>query len=112
MTRGDTLRVHIHVMKQKEGVDTYEEYFPEDGDACRFALKKPDMLPDGSDYKDQFPLIIKSIPIDDMILELEPGDTKTLPFGRYVYDVEFTFSDGTVDTFIAEATLELTPEVI
>ena len=46
-----------------------------------------------------------------MILELEPNDTKTLDFGSYVYDVQITFADGRVDTFITEAVFKLTPEV-
>lgn len=44
-----------------------------------------------------------------MILELEPSDTKTFDFGTYVYDIQITFSDGTVDTFITEASLKITP---
>jgi uncharacterized membrane protein YkoI len=46
-----------------------------------------------------------------MILELEPSDTKILDFGSYVYDIEITFKDGTVDTFITEANFKITPEV-
>jgi hypothetical protein len=46
-----------------------------------------------------------------MILELDPEDTKPLPFGSYTYDIEITFANGIVDTFICEARFILTPEV-
>ena len=64
-----------------------------------------------TDYKDIEPLILKEIPNDTLILELEPNDTKPLAFGTYVYDIQITFEDGTVDTFITEAMFKLTPEV-
>lgn len=105
LTRGDTLRVKVNMFKDEE------PYIPEVGDRVRFALKHPDMLPDGSEYKDVDPLILKDIPIDDMILELEPSDTKSLSFGSYNYDIEITFADGTVDTFITAADFILTKEV-
>ena len=105
LTRGDTLRVKVEIIKNEE------LYYPTSGDRVRFALKHPELLPDGSDYKDVDPIIIKDIPYDTMILELEPADTKTLAFGRYVYDIEITFEDGTVDTFITAAPFVLTEEV-
>ena len=105
LTRGDTLRVKVKIIKNEE------LYTPEDGDRVRFALKHPDMLPDGSDYSDVDPLIVKEIPIDTMILELEPADTKSLAFGKYVYDIEITFADGSVDTFITKASFVLSEEV-
>jgi hypothetical protein len=46
-----------------------------------------------------------------MILHLEPDDTKGLGFGEYVYDVELTFANGDVDTFINNARFSLVPEV-
>ena len=105
LTRGDTLRVKVEIIKNEE------PYTPEDGDRVRFALKHPTMLPDGSDYSDVDPLIIKEIPIDTMILELEPADTKSFAFGKYIYDIEITFADGTVDTFITAAPFVLSEEV-
>lgn len=105
LTRGDTLRVKVEIIKNEE------PYIPEAGDKVRFALKHPDMLPDKSDYSDVEPLIIKDIPIDTMVLELQPADTKTFAFGKYVYDIEITFADGTVDTFITAAPFVLSEEV-
>ena len=42
-----------------------------------------------------------------------PGleDTKNLDFGTYVYDLQITFADGTVDTFISKSILKLEEEV-
>lgn len=105
LTRGDTLRIQV-VIKIDD-----EEYTPEAGDSVRFAVKHPIMNSKKTAYKDIQPLLIKSIPIETMILELQPSDTKSLDFGTYVYDIQITFADGTVDTFITEAIFKLTPEV-
>ena len=43
---------------------------------------------------DEKPLVVKDIPSDTMLLVLEPEDTKTLPFGKYVYDIQITYADG------------------
>lgn len=105
LTRGDTLRVKINITLDDE------EYIPNSGDSIRFALKHPTMNSKQTAYKDINPLILKTIPYDTMVLQLEPEDTKSLDFGTYVYDIQITFSDGTVNTFITEAILKLTPEV-
>ena len=62
-------------------------------------------------YRDSEPVINKQIPIDTMLLEFDPSDTKSLDFGDYVYDIEITFEDGSVDTFINNAALIIKPEV-
>lgn len=99
MTRGDTLRLKIGIT-DKDG----NEYIPVDGDKIRFALKR--------DYSDEKPLILKEIPNDTLILQLDPEDTKTLEQpSEYVYDIQITLNDGTVDTFIAKAGFKLTEEV-
>lgn len=98
MTRGDTLTVQIAINKA-DGTP----YEPEQGDAVRFALKK--------DYSDKAPLIMKTIDIEDLCLTLVPNDTKKLAFGDYVYDIELTQEDGTVDTFVAKARFKITEEV-
>lgn len=51
-------------------------------------------------YSSSRVLIHKKIPNDTLILYLEPKDTKKLAFGNYVYDIEITFANGDVDTFI------------
>ena len=105
LTRGDTLRVPVVI---KKGSD---DYIPQDSETIRFALKRPCKNCTGDDYFEQEPLISKEIPVDTMILELTPGDTKELGFGTYVYDVSITLSDGSVDTFIPCSSLVLTEDV-
>ena len=105
LTRGDTFRVKVSITKDGE------EYVPEEGDIIRFALKSPRLNAEGTEYAETDPLILKVIPNDTMLLELEPEDSKPLGFGNYVYDVEITFSDGTVDTFITKKKFKLTEEV-
>lgn len=100
LTRGDTLRAVVDLFYDDE-----EEtpYVPENGDYIRFALKKY--------YGDRTPIINKRIQNGDRILYLEPNDTKSLPFGEYVYDIEITHTNGDVDTFIYEARFDLRKEV-
>lgn len=104
LTRGDTLLVQVEMTR--DGTP----YTPVEGDSVRFALKSG-LNSTGKDMKESTPLILKDIPIGTMILELEPEDTKSLSFGDYVYDIEITFANGKVDTFIANSKFKLTPEV-
>lgn len=105
LTRGDTLIVKIELTKNGE------PYTPADGDLIRFALKHNKLKQDGSDFTDTQPLANITIPNDTLLLEITPGTTKTLAFGNYVYDIEITFADGRVDTFIADAKFTIAPEV-
>lgn len=99
MTRGDTLRVKVNIF-DCDGND----YIPDENDTIRFALK--------SSYNDPIPLIKKQIPNNTLLLELKPEDTKILEQpATYVYDIQITMSDGTVDTFISKAKLKITEEV-
>lgn len=99
MTKGDTLRTKV-LLTDLEG----NEYVPEPGDRIRFAMKRA--------YSDEEVLVLKDIPIDNLILTLRPEDTKTLDApAPYVYDIEMTYANGDVDTFIAKAKLMLTEEV-
>lgn len=99
MTRGDTLRVTLQ-LKDDDG----NEYVPQEGDSIRFAMKRT--------YEDEEPLLLKSIPIDSLEFVLNPEDTKSLPQpSSYVYDMEITYANGDVDTFITKAKLMLTEEV-
>ena len=98
MTRGDTLKTKLKI-KDSDG----KEYIPIEGDSIRFALKRK--------HNDAKPCILKDIPVDTCILYLEPQDTKCLPQpSEYVYDIQITMNDGTVDTFIT-GKLNITQEV-
>lgn len=104
LTRGDTFICDVSI---KQGSD---DYIPAEGDRVRFALKRKMFAPDKGNYIDQNPLILVEIPTETLVLELHPEDTKKLKFGTYAYDVEITFVDKRVDTFIS-GDLVLMPEV-
>ena len=61
--------------------------------------------------KDEEPVIVKDIPIDTMILTLDEEDTKDLPFGNYIYDLELRKANGDVATFVTKSTFILEEEV-
>lgn len=98
MTRGDTCRIKLS-LTDSEG----NEFVPDDGDVIRFAAKQR--------YTDSEPIIFITVPNDTLVLEIKPEDTKNLNFGTYVYDMQITFADGTIDTFITKATLKIEEEV-
>lgn len=100
LTRGDTFKAQISIT-DKDG----NPYEPQEGDSIRFAMKKSFSDPDTE------VLIVKNVPTDTMILTLDPDDTKNLPFGSYVYDIQLTTAAGEIDTFITKASLTLTEEV-
>lgn len=97
LTRGDTLILHLSLTEN----ESFFEFEP--GDAIRFALK--------STVEDDEPLIIKDADMDTRTITIEPEDTKELPFGQYVYDIEYTSEDGVVDTFITPTTFTISEEV-
>lgn len=97
LIRGDTLRAQVEILKDNQ------VYTPQVGETVRFAVKQT--------FNSLRVLINKQIPIDTLILKLDPSDTKRMSFGKYVYDIEITFSNGDVDTFIT-GEFEVLPEVI
>lgn len=107
LVRGDSLATELTLKRKTTG----ETYTPVQGDVIRFAMKRNVLNVDMTAYVDKDPLIAKTIPIATMLLEIEPEDTKELPFGEYVYDIEITFANGDVDTFIHDARFKILPEV-
>ena len=105
MTRGDTFVAQV-TCKTKSG----DVYTPVQGDVIKFYVKHDKMNAAKTAYIDANPVITKEVPIDTMLLTLVPTDTKNLDFGNYVYDLELTYADGTVDTFIAQEKLKILPE--
>lgn len=97
MIRGDTLRGKIVLRKPDRSL-----YIPADEDVIRFAMKR--------NYADAEEIISTNVDIDTLEFEIQPSQTKSLAYGRYVYDIEITFENGDVDTFI-RGTLELLEEV-
>lgn len=98
LTRGDSFIAIVNIEDQNGN-----EYFPKEGSTLRFALKK--------DYDEYKPLLVKDIPIDTLIFELKPEDTKPLPFGNYVYDIQLTTPEGRIDTIIPKGKFKLSEEV-
>lgn len=72
LTRGDTFEALVSATK-RDGT----QYIPVAGDTIRFAMKE--------NYDDPRPLLVKDIPIDTMMLTLEPQDTADLNFGKYLH---------------------------
>ena len=104
LTRGDTLQAQL-IIKQDDNTYTAVE-----GDSIRFALKKSQFNSSKTRYLDKEPLVLKNIPIDTMILQIDHQDTASLDFGKYDYDIEITMANGRVDTFIKD-NIYIEPEV-
>lgn len=98
LTRGDTFKAQV-VIKDKSN----NEYVPGDGDIIEFGVKK--------NFNQEEFLIKKTVPNDTLILRIEAEDTKGLPYGTYVWDMQLTKANGDVTTFITKASLTLTEEV-
>lgn len=98
LTRGDTCRIKLSLTDSNGN-----EFVPGDGDVIRFAAKRY--------YSDAEPVIFIVVPNDTLVLEIKPEDTKNLDFGTYVYDMQITFADGTIDTFITKSMLRIEEEV-
>ena len=103
LVRGDTAIFDVPLLSVDEkGEET--PYTPQEGDKLRFALSTK-----YGANRDEV-LILKDIPIETLVLKLNPEDTKSLPFGRYKYDIEFTDALGAVTT-VLEALFEVAKEV-
>ena len=98
LTKGDSFYVQIALKKNGN------TYVPQEGDVIRFALKKHEY--------DTNALINKVVPNDTMILHLAPADTKTIAIGKYIYDLEMTYANEDVDTFVNCGEFNLVSEVI
>lgn len=106
LTRGDSFPLQIYLKVNGE------DYVPYEWDVINFRLKRNLMDSKHTRYLDEKPFIQKQIPFDTMMLNLVPADTKKLPFGTYVYDLEITFGvTGEVYTFINNAIFNIVPEV-
>ena len=106
LTRGDSFFTTVTMYRTDGSI-----YTPVEGDTIRFALKRNVMNSAKNEFLDKTPLILKDIPIDTLMLHLTPEDTKELNFGTYAYDIELTYANGDVDTFIADAKFILTREL-
>lgn len=95
ITRGDTASFNIQV-KQPDKHTVYELC---EGDVLTFTVKKNDT--------DVEAVIQKT----GSTIQLVPSDTNKLAYGRYWYDVQLTFADGSVNTIIVPHPLYVCSEI-
>lgn len=100
MTRGDTFARTLILKKNGQ------TYTPESGDVIRFAMAKVYKGKTGYEL-----LIEKTIDNSTLLWKLDPEDTADLEYGKYVYDLQMTYADGTVETFADKKQFILTEEV-
>ena len=90
LTRGDSLPLQLTNLKKNN-----DPYIPDPEDSIRFAMKRKYKDPDTE------VILVKDISPDNLILNIEPEDTKELPMGKtFVYDIQITDKYGFVSTFI------------
>lgn len=94
LTRGDSAEFDIE-LSTCDG----EPYEPQEGDVIEFTVKD-------NVYSSQA-LIHKT----GSRIFIEPEDTAKMSYKEYVYDVQVTLADGTVDTVIPPSKLQITSEV-
>lgn len=100
MTRGDTFARTLILKKNGQ------TYVPENGDVIRFAMAKVYKSKTGYEL-----LIEKTIDNSTLLWKLDPEDTADLEYGKYVYDLQMTYADGSVETFADKKQFILTEEV-
>lgn len=100
MTRGDTFARTLTLTKDGE------TYTPDEDDVIRFAMAKV------YKGKDDYELILsKVIDNETLLWQIDAEDTAELDYGKYKYDLQITYADGTVETFADKKTITLTEEV-
>lgn len=102
LTRGDSFSAQVTIYDSEGNL-----YSPTNDDEVRFKVVKSYPARHGSANA----LIEKVLDNNTLMLELDPADTEDLKFGDYKYDIQITFGNGDVDTFISKATLRITEEV-
>lgn len=98
LTRGDTARFNVDIVSSISG----ENYAIQSEDTLTMTVKKS--------VKDDVFCFQKTV-TGSTSLHVEPNDTKTLPFGKYVYDVQLNTANGDVYTIIEPASFEVLKEV-
>lgn len=98
LTRGDTARFVLSVVYSSDG----EEYTIAEDDIVELTIRK--------NVRSDEALVHKKI-VGSNIFHIEPSDTESLPFGRYVYDVQIENGDGDIYTIIEPSVFEVMKEV-
>ena len=98
LTRGDTARFSVGILNEISD----SAYGISDNDQLTLTVKKK--------VKDEDALIQKTI-TGSTLFHIKPEDTSCLSFGKYVYDIQLTTTDGDVYTIVGPTTFELLAEV-
>ena len=99
LTRGDSMRILLSL--NKDGAI----FTPSENDIIKFGVSK--VAKGKSGY---VLLISKTIDNATLLISLDPRDTETLDYGTYKYDLQITYENGDIDTFL-EGRFNLTEEV-
>ena len=101
MTRGDTEILTLSLQN-----DDGSEVTLVDGDIVYFTVK----INVNTAVK-SFQKIIREFTDGKAVIRIEHDDTKNLPYGRYVYDIQLTRLNGSVTTVVKPSTFTLNSEV-
>lgn len=103
LTRGDSMILKVNILITNPNTGEITNYQPQDDDVVEFHMKKR--------RRDPQPMMVKIIPNDTLLLELSSEETKSLEYRTYRYDMQITFANGTVDTFITNSGFKITTEI-
>ena len=100
LTRGDTAYIDLNILDQ-----TGSPYVLDEGDEVHAQIRKK--ANDGELILDGNITVSEGVPV----WTLTHDETKDIPIGTYVYDVELVTSSGEVFTFIEKSKFKITDEV-
>lgn len=98
LTRGDTAKLTVPIENDLDN----SSYVMDERDTLTFTIKKS--------VKDNENLVQKVVTGSNNF-HIKPEDTDSLPFGKYVYDVQLTTAGGDVYTVIEPTSFEILSEV-
>ena len=98
LTRGDTAKLTVPIENDLDNTS----YVMDEQDVLTFTIKKS--------VKDNDNLVQKVVTGSNNF-HIKPEDTDSLPFGKYVYDVQLTTAGGDVYTVIEPTSFEILSEV-
>lgn len=98
LTRGDTAKLTVPIENDLDNTS----YVMDEQDVLTFTIKKS--------VKDNDNLVQKVVTGSNNF-HIKPEDTDSLPFGKYVYDVQLTTAGGDIYTVIEPTTFEILSEV-
>lgn len=102
LTRGDTAYIEVPITRLVDG--EMQEYTMSSGDKLYFTVK------DKAGLDSESFLFRKEI-TGNNTFHILPEDTKHLPFGKYVYDIELDTENGDVFTVVTISTFSVEKEV-